>query len=199
MAKTMQAVVHAFRDPLTIEGVPIPTAGSGRGFHRGSRHGICHTEVYAADGDWPVKPCAMPCGYDRLTRRCLTALAVAVLMVAARTAACAEDDSPGPNRGKELFLEHCASCHGADGRGAGPAAAALKTAPADLTQIGRAHGGKFPFLWVVAFIDGERAIPPHGSREMPVWGREFRWRTGEYGARSQIYALTYYIQSIHEQ
>jgi mono/diheme cytochrome c family protein len=112
---------------------------------------------------------------------------------------CAAEERRTSNFGEQLFLQSCASCHGIDGRGAGPAAAALKTGPADLTQISRTHGGKFPFLWVAGFIDGERNVAAHGSREMPVWGKEFRWRTGEYGARSQIYALTQYIESIQEQ
>ena len=39
--------------------------------------------------------------------------------------------------GKDLFLRRCASCHGEDGKGNGPAAAALKTPSADLTQISK--------------------------------------------------------------
>jgi mono/diheme cytochrome c family protein len=113
--------------------------------------------------------------------------------------ASAVDESPIPKWGKEIFLQHCAACHGADGRGAGPAAATLKTGPSDLTQISRAHDGKFPFLKVVGFIDGETPVPAHGSFEMPVWGRIFRWKTGDYGARSQIYALAQYIESIQEK
>ena len=141
----------------------------------------------------------MPCPDDRLLARFLAAAAFALLLVVGNVRARAAEESSIPNWGKELFVERCASCHGTDGRGAGPAAAALKTGPADLTQIGRAHGGRFPFLWVVGFIDGERSVAAHGSREMPVWGREFRWWTGEYGARSRIYALTQYIESIQEK
>ena len=37
--------------------------------------------------------------------------------------------------GKSLFLEYCAVCHGKDGKGAGPAADALKQRPSDLTLI----------------------------------------------------------------
>jgi mono/diheme cytochrome c family protein len=122
-----------------------------------------------------------------------------LLLVAIGNAALAEEESPLPNWGKELFVRYCSSCHGLDGRGAGPAAEALKTAPTDLTLIRRTHEGKFPFLWVVSFIDGERPVAAHGSREMPIWGQVFRWKEGEYGARAQVYALARYIESIQQQ
>jgi mono/diheme cytochrome c family protein len=111
----------------------------------------------------------------------------------------AAEESPVSNLGKRLFTKHCAPCHGADGRGGGPAAAALKTRPADLTQINRQHEGKFPFLQVVAFIDGERPVAAHGSREMPIWGQIFRWKDGDHAARAEIYALAQYIESIQDE
>lgn len=57
MSNTMQAgVVHAFGRPLTIEQVPIPTPGPGEVLLRLVASGVCHTDVHAAEGDWPVKP-----------------------------------------------------------------------------------------------------------------------------------------------
>jgi len=57
MAKTMQAaVVRAFSEPLTIEEVPIPAPGRGQVLVRVYASGVCHTDIHAADGDWPVKP-----------------------------------------------------------------------------------------------------------------------------------------------
>ncbi len=47
-------------------------------------------------------------------------------------------------RGPDLYHAHCAACHGSDGKGNGPAAAALKTKPADLTVLAKNNGGKFP-------------------------------------------------------
>ena len=47
--------------------------------------------------------------------------------------------------GKETYTQYCASCHGADARGNGPAAIALKTPPPDLTTLSNRHGGKFLF------------------------------------------------------
>jgi propanol-preferring alcohol dehydrogenase len=57
MAKTMQAaVVRAFGRPLAIEELPIPTPGTGEVLIKVVASGVCHTDVHAADGDWPVKP-----------------------------------------------------------------------------------------------------------------------------------------------
>ena len=57
MAKTMKAaVVREFGKPLTIEEVPVPTPGVGEVLVKITATGVCHTDLHAADGDWPVKP-----------------------------------------------------------------------------------------------------------------------------------------------
>ncbi|MCX8996266.1 alcohol dehydrogenase AdhP [Rhizobiaceae bacterium BDR2-2] len=57
MAKTMKAaVVREFGKPLTIEEVPIPDPGPGEILINYKATGICHTDLHAATGDWPVKP-----------------------------------------------------------------------------------------------------------------------------------------------
>jgi alcohol dehydrogenase, propanol-preferring len=57
MAKTMKAaVVRAFGEPLAIEEVPIPAPGAGEVLVKIVATGVCHTDLHAADGDWPVKP-----------------------------------------------------------------------------------------------------------------------------------------------
>ena len=79
-----------------------------------------------------------------------------------------------PLDGKQIFRSYCAACHGANGKGQGPAASALRHAPPDLTQIARRHGGTFPRERVKAIIAGqEQSFAAHGSREMPVWGPVF--------------------------
>ena len=103
-----------------------------------------------------------------------------------------------PASGKEMFVTYCAVCHGADGRGAGPAAVALKNRPTDLTHLSAANGGKFPELMVVAALSGKE-VAAHGSREMPIWGDLFR-SLGS-GDRSDITHmrignLTSYVESI---
>lgn len=50
------AVVRAFGAPLVIEERPIPTPGPGEVLVRVHACGVCHTDLHAADGDWPVKP-----------------------------------------------------------------------------------------------------------------------------------------------
>ena len=71
--------------------------------------------------------------------------------------------------GKDMFGAYCASCHGLDGKGAGPAASALKMAPADLTALARHNGGKYPSLQVLNVLK-EGTGSAHGSKDMPVWG-----------------------------
>ncbi len=57
MPKLMKAaVVHAFGKPLAIEEVAIPAPGPGEVLVKIVATGVCHTDVHAADGDWPVKP-----------------------------------------------------------------------------------------------------------------------------------------------
>ncbi|MGJ5034204.1 alcohol dehydrogenase AdhP [Bradyrhizobium sp. HKCCYLRH3059] len=55
--QTMKAaVVKAFGKPLDIEDVPIPVPGPGELLVRVKACGVCHTDLHAASGDWPVKP-----------------------------------------------------------------------------------------------------------------------------------------------
>jgi mono/diheme cytochrome c family protein len=75
--------------------------------------------------------------------------------------------------GPDLFRAYCASCHGKDGRGNGPAAPAMKVKVPDLTVIAKNSGGQFPAARVRRIIMGEDVITAHGSREMPVWGPIF--------------------------
>jgi propanol-preferring alcohol dehydrogenase len=57
MKKTMKAaVVREFGRPLTIEEVPVPEVGAGQIQVAIQASGVCHTDLHAADGDWPLKP-----------------------------------------------------------------------------------------------------------------------------------------------
>jgi propanol-preferring alcohol dehydrogenase len=56
-AKTMKAAfVTEFGKPLTIGELPVPEPKDGEVLIRIEACGVCHTDVHAADGDWPVKP-----------------------------------------------------------------------------------------------------------------------------------------------
>lgn len=50
------AVVHDFTQPLVVEEVPKPVAGVGEIVVRVEASGLCHTDIHAAHGDWPIKP-----------------------------------------------------------------------------------------------------------------------------------------------
>ncbi|KTT38950.1 alcohol dehydrogenase [Pseudomonas oryzihabitans] len=57
MPKTMKAaVVTAFGRPLEIREVEVPTPGAGQVLVKIAASGVCHTDLHAAEGDWPVKP-----------------------------------------------------------------------------------------------------------------------------------------------
>jgi mono/diheme cytochrome c family protein len=99
--------------------------------------------------------------------------------------------------GRDLFREYCAVCHGTDGKGAGPAAEALKKNPSDLTQIARRHDGKFPEAEVLKTLKGEMTIAAHGSGEMPVWGTVFQNMSSSASlAQTRMHALLQYIEEI---
>ena len=71
--------------------------------------------------------------------------------------------------GRALFEDNCVGCHGAGGRGNGPAAAGLDRQPADLTGIARRNGGTFPMTRVMSVIDGY-SRSQHGGQVMPEFG-----------------------------
>lgn len=103
--------------------------------------------------------------------------------------------------GKQMYAEYCAVCHGSGGKGDGPGVAALKKRPADLTQLARTNGGRFPTLRVRYSITGDEAIAAHGSREMPVWGEVLRSLRPDEPAEAQIRinVLEAYIESMQAQ
>lgn len=101
--------------------------------------------------------------------------------------------------GSEIFRDHCAVCHGRDGRG--PATIALKDAVPDLTLIARRNGGVFPANRVKVIIDGtSEGLAAHGSREMLIWGpvfHNFEWDQDLGEVRLEN--VTNYIRSIQQK
>lgn len=102
--------------------------------------------------------------------------------------------------GKEMYTAYCASCHGANAKGNGPASQALKTPPADLTMLSKMNGGTFPSGHVYEVINGRAGSPAHGSQEMPVWGPVFRQLSSGHQAELQqrITNVTNYIRSLQQ-
>ena len=122
-----------------------------------------------------------------------TLTATAALLLA--TSALAAEDDLGPR----LFFNHCAACHGPQGEGDGPVAAAMRVAVPNLRTLAMRNGGVFPTDAVRTYIDGRKTPAAHGDRQMPIWGDIFQGteqRTAELTARRRIDALVEVIVSI---
>jgi mono/diheme cytochrome c family protein len=102
--------------------------------------------------------------------------------------------------GPDLYRAYCASCHGRDATGQGPAAPAMKAAVPDLTSIARRNGGIFPHGRVRKIIAGDDEILSHGSREMPIWGPIFHQveRDRDWGL-VRLENLSKYLESIQKK
>lgn len=118
-------------------------------------------------------------------------VAVAITAIAAAPQAKVNDLS-----GADSYRTYCASCHGVDGKGNGPAASALKKAPPDLTQIAKRNHGEFPAFRITHIIDGSEVLAVHGSREMPIWGDYFR---DKLLLELREHNLTEYLRSIQQK
>ncbi len=103
-----------------------------------------------------------------------------------------------PVSGADMFTSYCAVCHGRDLKGGGPAVAALKMPPPDLTTLSARNNSKFPELRVYQAIRGDLEMPAHGSKDMPVWGIVFSSMSHDNGAGQQMRLanLTGYIKSL---
>ena len=128
------------------------------------------------------------------------ALAVAIATGAATRPQNKETGAASVDAGHELFTAYCASCHGASGRGDGPAADSFKVPPNDLTQLAKKNGGVFVTDRIHRTVDG-RGAKAHGSGDMPVWGDVFRRRHGleDEAAKARIEAIVRYLRAIQER
>jgi len=138
--------------------------------------------------------------------RCLIAM-----MLAGTTISAGQEAKPAikhttaaaasPSSGKEMFMSYCASCHGKDAKGDGPAAGALKQAPADLTSLAKQNSGKYPSDKVTSILRGQASLNAHGDQEMPVWGPVF-WKMSqghEELVQMRIASLNKYVESLQEK
>lgn len=102
--------------------------------------------------------------------------------------------------GRQTYMQYCASCHGDNLKGSGPAAGALKTAPPDLTTLAKRHDGKFPDEYVAGVVRFGRPISAHGSPDMPVWGPIFSMVDfHEVAIRQRIRNLCEFLASAQEK
>lgn len=100
--------------------------------------------------------------------------------------------------GSELYLRHCAICHGLDGRGHGPLADAMKIVPADLTRVTARNGGTFPDAKISDVIRNGGGVLGHGSNAMLPWGIYFSERRNPQLAKDRINALVAYLKSLQQ-
>ncbi len=56
MPSMKAAVVRTYGQPLYLEDMPVPAVAPGQVLVKVAACGVCHTDLHAADGDWPVKP-----------------------------------------------------------------------------------------------------------------------------------------------
>jgi propanol-preferring alcohol dehydrogenase len=56
MSKMRVAMVDEFKKPLVLREWDIPAPGAGQILVKTEACGVCHTDIHAASGDWPVKP-----------------------------------------------------------------------------------------------------------------------------------------------
>lgn len=90
------------------------------------------------------------------------------------------NDENSIKRGKTLFLNHCAACHGESGVGDGPKAKRLKLKPANLTRFSKAHSNYYLVFQV-----------NEGKGDMPQWKDALTPR--------ETWDLSNYIQTLRKQ
>jgi mono/diheme cytochrome c family protein len=107
-------------------------------------------------------------------------------------------DSVSSLSGAELYKSHCASCHGNDLKGNGPAPPPFRDMPPDLTTLARRHEGQFPSAYVMDVLRNGVVLRAHGPPEMPIWGTDFRVgeHLNEAQVTSRIASVTNYIKSL---
>lgn len=157
-----------------------------------------------------VRSLPAPCPAPGL-RGAAAALLVLAALAGAGPAAGQTAAPPSPagiELGRHEFESNCATCHGMEARGDGPMKPFLAREPADLTTLARRYGGTFPKSAIADLIDGRGMTGPgpHGTREMPVWGRVYREQSeaqtrgtpfpAEWSVRGRILALVEYLQSL---
>ncbi len=108
--------------------------------------------------------------------------------------------------GKVEYESKCATCHGLTGKGDGPTAQFLTRKPADLTTLAKNNNGIIPMARMYEVILGDTEVAGHGTRDMPIWGKEYQIQASDFYrdmlydpevyVRAQILALIEYINRL---
>jgi mono/diheme cytochrome c family protein len=111
--------------------------------------------------------------------------------------------------GKREYDANCAVCHGVQGRGDGPYAGIVNTRIPDVATLAKRNNGVFPFVRVYETVDGTQMVKAHGTRDMPIWGNDYKVKGAEYYmevpydpemyVRARILALTEYVYRLQEK
>ena len=133
--------------------------------------------------------------------RIMTAVCAAGLIAAGFAARASGGQVVHVNASDAEYKVFCASCHGAGGKGDGPAAKSLRNKPADLTQLAKHDNGTFPTDRVFKIIEGRTPVAGHGGPDMPAWGAVFaqsRESQTPDEVKARIEALVKYLQGIQD-
>jgi mono/diheme cytochrome c family protein len=103
--------------------------------------------------------------------------------------------------GAVMYEQYCGACHGANGKGGGPAAVSLKVPPPDLTMLAKRHDDKFPYDYVSKVLLFGPGTTAHGSPSMPTWGPIFGIvdRLNARAVQLRVKNLSDYLASIQEK
>ncbi|MEZ4701829.1 MAG: cytochrome c [Rhodothermales bacterium] len=105
--------------------------------------------------------------------------------------------------GQDTYAAHCASCHGADARGNGPASNLLEKPAPPLTMLREKYNGHFPVDELYSMIEGNDKVGAHGTRQMPVWGNIWSEKDGTPIRREivdrRINELIEYLRSVQTE
>jgi mono/diheme cytochrome c family protein len=127
-------------------------------------------------------------------------LLTALVVTSAWAALASQGRAPrvDPNSGASLYRTYCASCHGAGGRGDGPAAVTLQVTLPDLSTIAERRGGIYPSAEIAQIIDGRKPLPGHIRNDMPLWGVILGNMEGrnEAAVKTRVNALVTHLESI---
>jgi threonine dehydrogenase-like Zn-dependent dehydrogenase len=94
------AVVRSFAEPLVIEDRPVPTPAGHQVLVRMETSGLCHNDIHAAQGDWPVKPSPpMPETRARVPGRTPDSLTALCVVTPAQVRGAASSGSTPSGRG----------------------------------------------------------------------------------------------------